>query len=261
MTPMEPRRYVICSPQSEKTAPPDEFIAESGYEFVPRRGRSLPRIRQEYGADGVIVWHDSGPILHREGEEFFFHPGMAKNRLAAWRRQGIADVMATVSGLTAGDRCLDCTAGLGADAIVAAYFSERPVIALESEAVVALIVKWGMRCYKSRMEWLNEAIGRIAVINADHLTYLKQQPDASFDLVYFDPMFEHALLRSNAIAPLRGIANPAPLRPDSVAEARRVARRAVIMKGNADGQSLRALGFDEINVSSSGRIAYGVIKK
>lgn len=254
-------RYIICATQSGKSRPPAAFIAASGYEYVERRGRSLARLQQECAADGVIVWQEGGPVLHREGYEFYFHPSMAKNRLAAWRKQGIKDAMAAVAGLSPEDRWLDCTAGLGSDAIVAAYFTASPVLALESEPVIALIVKWGMRCYQTRMTWLKEAIDRVEIINAEHQEFLQQQPDDSFDTVFFDPMFEQPLLKSNSIAPLRGLANHTALRRESVAEACRVARRNVMMKGNADGGAMRQLGFEEIIVSSNRRIAYGIIRK
>ncbi|MDO4541155.1 MAG: hypothetical protein Q4B48_08735, partial [Syntrophomonadaceae bacterium] len=174
--------YIITSPQSGRALPPQAFVEESGGEYVQRKGRSLERLQKEYDAAGVIVWrHDKGPVLYRHGaQELFFHPSMAKNRLAAWRKHAIIDAMAAVAGLKKGDCWLDCTAGLGSDAITAAYFAEREVIALESEPVIALVVKWGMRCYQTQMTWLKESISRVNIINIEHQVFLELQPDESF---------------------------------------------------------------------------------
>ena len=252
-------RYIICGSQSRRHLPPEEFIADSGWTYVERRGRSIAKLQLDYQAAGVVAWHEHGPVLYRDQSKFFFHPSMAKNRLAAKRRQGIADLMTRTCELQSGDVFLDCTAGLGADAIVAAYYCEQAVTALESEAAIALVVKWGMRYYQSSMSWLQQAIDRVQLIHADHRSYLPQLADRSVDVVYFDPMFEHALVKSDAIAPLRALANHTGLESSTIQEACRVARRSVVVKANAQGMVLQRLGFKEIVLNSNGRIGYGLI--
>ena len=57
------------------------------------------------------------------------------------------------------------------------------------------------------MPWLNQAVNRVEVITTDHQTYLQRQPDNSYDIVYFDPMFSRPVLHSQPISPLRKLAN------------------------------------------------------
>ena len=38
----------------------------------------------------------------------------------------------------------------------------------------------------------------ITVINQDYLSFLKEQEDNSFDVIYFDPMFRHTLTDSKS---------------------------------------------------------------
>lgn len=58
--------------------------------------------------------------------------------------------------------------------------------------------------------------------------YLKEQPDDSFDVVYFDPMFRIPVKKSSAMAPLRPLAYEKRLSAETVKEALRVAPRVVI---------------------------------
>lgn len=74
-------------------------------------------------------------------------------------------------------------------------------------------------------------MGRVHVVTADYRQFLPQCVDGEFDIVYFDPFFEERLPGSvNSISPLAHFGNPAPLAVGSVQEARRVARRRVVVK-------------------------------
>jgi 16S rRNA (guanine1516-N2)-methyltransferase len=239
----------------------NEFLAESGFSYIPRNRRSLEVLLQENQADGVVVWNNEGPVLYSGGDKFFFHPSMAKNRLSAYRKQGIEDPFVHACGIEDGDSLLDCTLGLGADAIVASYFTPNGVVVgLESSPAIALVVKWGMKLYNSRMSWLNEAIKRIEVINSQHYDYLSGLADNSFDIVYFDPMFRHALVKSQAISPLRSLANPLPLDLRAIEQACRVARKRVVIKERAEGTELERLGCSTIISGKHRKIAFGVIQ-
>ncbi len=241
----------------------DEFLAATGWEYVPRGRRSLGKLRSDTGALWVVVWGAGGPVLYGPGERLFFHPNMAKNRISQHRRGLTVDVMERVVGVKRGDRFLDCTLGLGADAIVASYLvgAEGQVVGLESSEVLAYIVGFGMRYYKTDINWLKEAIERIEVIQANHLEFLRQQERGSFDIVYFDPMFRVPVTSSQALSPLRVFADHRPLSIEAVTEALRVARRRIVVKERKDSPEFQRLGIKRVVGGESSRVAYGIIEK
>lgn len=239
----------------------EEFLHDSGFPFVEREKQSLDDLMHLYHADAVVVCYRQGPVLYSGNEKFFFHPSMAKNRLAAFRKNGTTDPLVSACQLKSDDEVLDCTLGLGADAIVAAYFTPGGrVVGAESSSAIAQVVKWGMKLYDSSMGWLNEAIKRVEVVNDEHYEYLQRLPGDSFDIVYFDPMFRRPLLKSQAISPLRALANHQPLDKTAVKEACRVARKRVVIKELASGTELQRLGCETIISGKHRKIAFGVIE-
>lgn len=252
---------IVTSPLSSESNSADleEFLAEIGLPYIPRSGKSLPRLMQEHHADGVVVWKESGPVLHLGGEQFFFHPSMAKIRIGAYRKRNQDDPMIKACALKEGDSFLDCTLGLGADAVVASFFTHSKVVGLESSPVVAAIIKWGMRRFTSDISWLSEPIQRIEVIKADHNEFLAQQANNSFDVVYFDPMFRRPLLSSQPLSPLRNLADPRPLSLQTIEQACRVARSRVIVKERSHGEEFKQLGIETVVSTSGHKLAYGII--
>ena len=255
-------RFVVTTTQSMEEREPllEQFLKESDFPFVARQRKSLELLMEENQVDGVIVWEKSGPVLYVENEKFFFHPSMAKNRIAFHRKMNTPDLMIQACQLRAGDSFLDCTLGLGSDSIVAAYFTRTGrITGLEHQTAVAYTIRWGMKLYSSRMPWLEEAINRIEVLNQDYRDYLLEQEDNAYDIVYFDPMFQKPLLKSQAISPLRKLADHDPLQLESVKEACRVARKRVVMKELSSGNELERLGFTKLSGSKHNKVAYGII--
>jgi hypothetical protein len=148
---------------------------------------------------------------------------------------------------------------MGADAIVASYVTgpEGKVVALESEPVIAALVGHGMRTYSTDRTELMEAMRSVEVVCADYRDYLPRLPDNSFDIVMFDPMFSETVRESSAMQALRPLANPEPLDPESVKEAIRVARRAVLLKERRGSGEFARLGFRVAKEAST--YAFGVI--
>lgn len=255
-------KFIVTTPQSIDSVNDSlaEFINESQLEYIPRRSSSLAKLAAEHGAEGVIVWETEGPILYVEEEKLFFHPSMAKVRIAEYRKMGREDLLIQACQLNKGDSFLDCTLGMGADSIVASYFSETgKITGLEYQSEIAHVISWGIKLYQGNMHWLNQAINRIEVINSDHKKFLGQQGDQSYDIVYFDPMFAKPLLRSQAISPLRKLANHDALNKDTIQEACRVARNRVVLKTLLSGGEIERLGFKKAIGSRHNPIAYGVI--
>lgn len=231
--------------------------------FVPRRQDTLSRLWRKYGTQPVLVVTTEGLRLYPpdSAEPFYFHPSTAYLRVMRLRSGG-SDKLLDAAGVEPGDTVLDCTAGLGADAIVFAYAAgpRGRVIALESEPLVALIVGEGLAHYESGLEELDAAMRRIELVQADHKDYLLSLPDKSVDIVYFDPMFRESIESSIAISPLRKIANNRPLDPAVIREACRIARKRVVLKEQANSGEFERLGFAIRHGAKSARIAYGVIE-
>lgn len=238
------------------------FLQESQLPFVERKRKSLPVLAHENQAEGIIVWRMEGPLLYAGDprEELYFHPSMAKNRLAALRKLKQPDSFLQATSLKIGDSLLDCTMGRGADSIVAAYIcGPGKVVGLESVLPVALVMKWGMRLYRSRMDWLDGAIHNIEVKHADHNQFLKLAGDNSYDVVYFDPMFRHPRYKSQPISALRQLADHRPLELEAIHQACRVARRRVVIKETISSGEFERLGCTKILSSPHNPIAYGII--
>lgn len=255
-------KIVATTTQSrrEPTSVFSEFLRESGFTYVPRRGKGIDAIRKEHRADAVLVWQTEGPVLHLGDNKLFFHPSMAKVRLAAYRKKGQVDPLIEAARIQADDTILDCTLGLGADSIVMSYFATNgEVTALDSSPAIAYTVKWGMRLYKSAMPWLDEAVHRVNIEVADHLPYLQGLPDNRYDVVYFDPMFRKPLLKSETLSPIRLLGNDKALTEQAVDEARRVARRCVVIKERAQSPEFARLGCHFTAGGSNSKVHLGII--
>ncbi|MDF2923355.1 MAG: hypothetical protein K0R57_2269 [Paenibacillaceae bacterium] len=237
------------------------MAARLGCPYVERRQSSLPRLLRIHGLQDILVVTTKGPRFFPQGadEPFFFHPSTAQIRLKRLLR-GEADALLETAEIRPGEAILDCTAGLASESILLAYAAgpQGSVTAVESEPLVALLVEHGLAEYCSGVAEMDEAMRRITLACEDHLDYLGKLADNSMDIVYFDPMFRQTIEETSALAPLKTIANYGALRKEAVAEARRVARRRVILKENRDGDEFARLGFSRIYRPNT-KIAYGVI--
>ncbi|MFD0682487.1 MULTISPECIES: class I SAM-dependent methyltransferase [unclassified Paenibacillus] len=228
---------------------------------VSRRQFSIAQLRKRYGAQDVLLvsrerieyYQDQQPLL-------FFHPSTAAIRVKRLIN-GEPDSLMQLSGLEPGDRVLDCTAGLGSDAIVYSFAlaGNGQVTALESRPLPYLLLNQGLRAYHSDIPGMNEAMRSIQVTQIDHYDFLKQQSDKSFDVIYFDPMFRRPIEESNSISAIRELADPRAITEATITEATRVARRSVILKEHRESKEFARLGFTEVHRSTT-RIAYGVIR-
>ncbi|GGF64116.1 hypothetical protein GCM10010912_06460 [Paenibacillus albidus] len=232
----------------------------TGCRYVPRGNDSLPKLVKAHGDGEVLVVLQEAVRLIRPGvAPMEFHPSMGFVR-AKRVLKGEVDPMLTAAGMNPGDSVLDCTAGLGTDALLFAVQGGElsQVTALESSLPLYALLLEGMSHYTTGQAKVNAAFRRIKVVHSDHLTYLRAQPDRSVDIIYFDPMFRVPLTDSAAISPLRQYANGEALSPESVAEAVRVARKTVLLKEKALSGEFARLGFTEL-LRSNSKTSYGVI--
>ncbi|BDG04902.1 class I SAM-dependent methyltransferase [Anaeromyxobacter oryzae] len=218
-----------------------------GLPFVARERRPLSRVVAAAGADAALVLSSTKAVLVAGGAEHAWSPGMGALRMkrVLARRAGSRadatthDPFAEAAGIEPGDAVLDCTAGLGADALVAAAAAgpRGRVVGLESSRALAAWTGEGMR----RLPL--EPARRVEVQHADHLAFLSAAAPASFDVVVFDPMFRHARAEPGGFDVVRRLADARPLAPEALDAARRVARRWVVVKDGAPGWDLARLGL------------------
>ncbi|MBM7854142.1 16S rRNA G966 N2-methylase RsmD [Desulfohalotomaculum tongense] len=237
-----------------------KIAAELNINYVPRNGMSLPDLESQYSGSGILVVSKNRLSVYIKGEEFFFHPGMAKLRIKQLKN-GHTDQMISAMNLNYGDSVLDCTLGLGSDAVVANYVTggSGRVTGLEINPLMAYVVKDGIERFQNPSPTLVKAVKGINIINTDHKKYLKNLPDNSFDVVYFDPMFRNPVYKSAGMVPLRKLANHDPLAVDSVEEACRVARKRVVIKERYNSEEFERLGCEQVVGGKKSPIAYGVI--
>lgn len=167
---------------------------------------------------------------------------------------GEIDVLIEALALQPGERVLDGTAGLCADALVLAHVvgPEGGVVALEASAPLVEVMAFSLAHPHVKDEAVRAAAARIELRHARHEALLPTLPDGAFDVVYLDPMFERPAGASPDFAPLRAVADMAKLTPEVLREARRVARRRVVVKDAFGCARLQQLGLRPIPGLSKG---------
>ncbi|UHA73064.1 class I SAM-dependent methyltransferase [Paenibacillus sp. 481] len=238
-----------------------QLAVELGYPFLERGNDSLPRMQRKYADDEFLVLSNAGARFKKLNKaDITYHPSMAYLR-AKRLLSGESDPMIEASGVQPGDTVLDCTAGLGSDALVfaVAVGESGSVTAVESEHSLYAVVHMGLQLYETENEIVSQAMKRIEMRYAHHGELLASLPDRSFDVVYFDPMFRSPVEESSSINPLRVLANHDALAHDVIAEACRVARKSVVMKELRYSKEFARLGFTRL-VRTGSKLAYGVIE-
>ncbi|MGD9496182.1 MAG: class I SAM-dependent methyltransferase [Armatimonadota bacterium] len=209
-----------------------------GVRFVPRADRSLTALCAEERIDAALTVTPVrvGLVIPTEGIEYFFHPGMARIRIRNII-EGKGDPMVTAMGLQPGECVLDCTLGRASDAIVAAWVvgPQGRVVGYEADLLVAALTIDGLRSYEIRGAGVQEAMRRIDARHGNCVDVLPELQADSFDVVYFDPFFEQTVADAQAMQSLRRIGVRSPIPAQTFTEARRVARRCVVVKQRRDG--------------------------
>lgn len=239
---------------------------ELGAEYAPRQERPLAVMQAEYHTNLMIVFEQGQPVAYQGDSRFFFHRGMAELRILNLIRTG-HDPMIKAMELSAGLSVLDCTLGLAADALVAAFVAgdAGSVLGVEASPIVAALTRWGLAELQAAgsdaRAQTKLAAGRIWVRNGRHQDVLAELPDNSFDIVYFDPMFRRPKAGSCGIQPLRDFAAADPLDITSLREALRVARLRVVVKETQGSREFERLGIRRIAGGRYSSVHYGILLK
>ena len=237
------------------------WAQELGVEFLSRQAEgSLQDMLTTYDLDCLLVATQRGPQIYTTEGLLKFHPGMAVLRLENLRK-GQKDNFATACELQPGDKFLDCTLGFASDSAIAAYLvgKEGTVVGLEGSQPLWFVVEAGLKIYQCENPLLTEALRRITAINSKAEEYLVALPPDSFDVVYFDPMFQRPIQASSNMVPLRPIAYHKTLDRAMLEAALRVAKKVVVKEHTE--KVLRDLGFTEIVGGKYSHVKYGVLRR
>ncbi|MEO2082816.1 MAG: class I SAM-dependent methyltransferase [Desulfurobacteriaceae bacterium] len=202
--------------------------------YVKRRHRTIESIKKEFGKNVLVVGRELNLTLYTiSGKKLFFHPGLLKIRLLNYLSTG-HEAMIDAMELKEGDKVLDCNLGLAQDALLAAFVSKREVVGVEKDPVIFEIVSRGLKSYrpKGKLKVAEFAFKLVKPVLGDNYEFLKKQPDKSFDIVYFSPMFVKPKWHCDVMAPFREVAVKDFVTPETLKEAERVARKRVVIKVN-----------------------------
>lgn len=223
---------------------------------------SLSKMIKEHEASAILVVDASGTHLQLaadgdhsssrssgsvSGAEFRLHGGIGVLRLRNVLGGG-NDALCQSCGIREGDVFVDATAGQCQDALIAAAAvgESGRVIAFEASPLL-----WAVTSSRpvstgdadvDRM--LNE---RVEVRLGEAAELLRRMPDRSADVIYFDPMWQVPSKASPSFGVLRKLAHNGRLTPEAIREARRVARRAVVVMDQPGGEELERLGLPVVS--------------
>ncbi|MGG2074032.1 class I SAM-dependent methyltransferase [Lysinibacillus irui] len=233
---------------------------ELGATFEPRKKRSIHKMSQALQAHVMVAGKNRYDYYAYGAQEpFFFHPNSAAFRLKRVAR-GETEPFLEAAQLQQGDSVLDCTLGLAADAMLAAYTVGEAgrVVGLEANPNVAFIVRQGMQAYDTAELPLTACMRQIEVIQSEAIHYLKTLPDNAFDVVYMDPMFEEVIEEANNFQALRQAGEHVTLTDEWVHEAKRVAKKRVVLKAHFRSEWFAIYGFQQYERITA-KFHYGVL--
>lgn len=222
--------------------------------FAPRGDRRLEALAADTGAEILAIASAEGLVLWRDGVKLRFSAGMAELRIKRVLA-GEREPLVQLGELRAGDTVLDCTLGLARDALVMAA-SGASVHGLEAVPLLAAFCEAGLREIAGAAA---EVSGRVRVEPARHPAFLASAPARAYDVIYFDPMFTDEVAMPPEYELFRALADPSPLDAEAVAQARRVARRAVIVKDGPRGNLVKKLGVPLRELTFGTRVRYARI--
>jgi hypothetical protein len=229
--------------------------------FHPRDGYSIKGLMERLSSTASMVIGKERIELYFKNKEypFFFHPNSASFRIKRLVK-GEKDPFIEAAGLTEGMSLLDCTMGLGSDSIVASFVAGKRgrILAAEGNRYLHFIVKKGLQSWNSEKMDMNEPMRRIELLHTTYQELLKKLPENTVDVVYIDPMFEETITESNGIEALRELALYGGLTKDVIQEAKRVAKKRIVLKEHYKSTRFTELGFHVMKRKTS-RFHFGYI--
>lgn len=239
-----------------------EIANELSLTYVKRQKKSVQKVQQEQQAHLLVVSKERLELyVYGSTAPFFFHPNSAAFRMKRILK-GEKDLLLDALSLQSGDRFLDTTAGLCSDSIIAAFaVGEKGVVdACEKDELIAYVVNQGLKTYETEIEELQRCMRQIHVIHQDALEYLKSMDDHAYDVVYMDPMFEEVIEESSNFQTLREAGVHESLTDEWVEEAKRVAKKRVVLKAHFRSPLFEKYKFEQLTRFTS-KFHYGILEK
>lgn len=230
-------------------------------EFIMRKKRSVKEIKERYNDDVLVVGNDELSITPLSGTDpVKYHPNFSMvraKRLLSNKNDALIDAAELKPGMS----FLDCTMGLAADSVIAklAVGTAGRVTALEQSFILYLLAKEGLASYDANIQMINDAMRGIEIVHQNHTDYLKTLSDNSFDIVYFDPMFDEEITDSQSLRLITEVTHTETLSQKTIDEAKRVAVKKVVLKDHFRSSRFEEFGFRQ-EVRKTSKVHYGVIR-
>ncbi|MFC0271705.1 class I SAM-dependent methyltransferase [Metabacillus herbersteinensis] len=229
--------------------------------FILRKKQSVLSIQKTHQEDVLVVGKDRLE-LHpfNLSDPLFFHPNSAMFRVKRIIN-GESEHFLDVVNLHEGSIFIDCTLGLASDSIVASYVvgESGQVLGVEASETLAYIVSKGLQKWETGIPKMDQALRRIKVNVCHHQQYLESLPDDFADVVYFDPMFTQEIPESTGISGIREMAIYEPLTIEAITQAKRVAKKRIVLKDHWKSDHFERLGFT-VRKRKTAKFYYGVIE-
>ncbi len=220
--------------------------------YVPRR--HFKPVKDEI----VIITERDGISAMKDDKRLFFHPSLAVLRKSNFEL-GQRDYLIESLSLSGNEKVLDCTLGLGSEAILIAHFlPEGKIKCLESSKIIKMIVEDGLK-EGNLPEWIADASKRIEIMEDNYKEFIRKSEE-KFDCVYVDPMFEHPELKSVAMNSLRPFADYSGLTNDDLEAMKCIATKRIVVKARWNDSIFEKYKFDRVVGSLKSNIGYGVIE-
>jgi len=251
----------IRKPNSSIETFAKEISLKFGAKLVQREDFSFDLLKKLHEVDNILlVKKNSLSIITSDGE-FFFHPNTAHLRIKNLRC-GENDRLIDALNVKKGAKILDCTLGLGSDAIVESFIAGETgkIVAIEVNPLIFAVVSHGLQNFSEDSPHILQSMRRIEVFNANYEDFLKNCAENSFDAVYFDPMFRKPIKTSSGLNSIRPLADSRPITEKIIREACRVAKFRVVMKEHAGSLEFERLGFKIADGGKYSSISFGIIE-
>jgi 16S rRNA (guanine1516-N2)-methyltransferase len=244
---------IVTTSASGEAGEAADLAGRFGLRCEARQGRPLHEVLREAGDLPVLVLARRQADLYLSGRSFRATAGLAFLRMLRTRK-GEVDPLVAAADLRPGERVLDATLGLGGDALLAAQATGAAVVGVEASPLLAAFTQAALTRVPGHGR---EPARLVRVLTADHRDVLGEMPSRTIDVVLLDPMFRIPGDAGPSFELLRTHADHAPLEAETLREARRVARRGVLVKDHARGDELRRLGLVPRLSRRSATIAFG----
>lgn len=238
-----------------------QIAEELSISYVTRKKRSITVLQQLLNDDCIVLGKERLELFpFGEKEPFFFHPNSSMFRIKRLIDKE-QDPFVAACQLQDGSRFLDCTLGLASDSIVASYVvgDKGKVVGIEGNRYLAYLVKEGLLTWDPHLDEMTNAQKRVEVVHGLSLDYLKNCEDNSFDIVYFDPMFEENITESDGIKGLSRIALYEDMTDEVIYHAKRVAQKRVVLKDHFRSKRFEKYGY-KVQIRKTAKFHFGVIE-